>query len=100
MPSLLGTDIARKRLHRLHRLQYGAVMRNYQKITLEIEIAVLKDKDLTPEQLTLFIRRSKRGLKEALNMAKISHGGITIRGIVDKASLSEVNKIHKELTGK
>jgi hypothetical protein len=77
-------------------VRYGAVMRKYQKITLEIEISVLKDKELTPEQLTLFIRRSKRGLKEALHGSKISHGGITIRGIVDKASLAEINEIHKK----
>jgi hypothetical protein len=89
-----------KEVAKVARLQYVAVMRKYQKITLEIEIVGLTDKEITPEQLTKLASQTRKGLKEALYGAKISHGGISMRTIVDEASLSEVNKIHKELTGK
>jgi hypothetical protein len=73
-------------------------MRNYQKITLEVEIVGLTDKEINPDQLDKFASVARKGVKEALKMAKISHGGISIRTIVDEASLDEVNKIHKEIT--
>lgn len=68
-------------------------MRKYQKITLEVEITVLKDKEISEGQIKQFNMKAKRGLKDALILARISHGGIKLRTIIDAATLDEVNKI-------
>lgn len=71
-------------------------MSKYKKIKLEIEIAVMKNKEIDPVQLTIFARSAKRGLRDALRTARISFGGITIKTIIDQASKDDIKELNKE----
>jgi hypothetical protein len=73
---------------------YSAGMRKYKKITLEIEIAVISDDEITEDDLDKFVSKARRGLKDALKVGGISFGGIQMRTIVDIADRDEVKKIN------
>lgn len=78
---------------------YNLSMGHYKKITLEIEIAVLKTKDISENQINGFTRKLKKEMKHALRDNRISHGGISIRAIIDEVDVKEVNKIHVSALG-
>jgi len=74
-------------------------MGHYKKITLEIEIAVMKDKDISENQIDGFTRKLKKEMKHALRENKISHGGISIVVGIFEANVKEINKIHVNALG-
>jgi hypothetical protein len=74
-------------------------MGHYKKITLEIEIAVMKDKDISENQIDGFIKKLKKEMNHALRENRINHGGISIRAIIDEANVKEINKIHVNALG-
>ena len=70
-------------------------MRKYQKITLEVEIAIMTDAAITEGQIDRFSSKAKKGIKEALLVANIrSAGGIKFRTIMDEATVEDINKIN------
>ena len=74
-------------------------MGHYKKITLEVEIAVMKNKDISENQIDGFIKKLKKEMKHALRENKISHGGISIVVGIFEADVKEVNKIHVNALG-
>ena len=74
-------------------------MGHYKKITLEVEIAVMKDKDISENQLDGFTRKLKKDIKHVLRENKISHGGISIVVGIFEANVKEINKIHVNALG-
>ena len=74
-------------------------MGHYKKITLEVEIAVMKNKEISENQIDGFTRKLKKEIKHALRENKISHGGIAIVVGIFEADVKEVNKIHVSALG-
>jgi len=70
-------------------------MRKYQKITLEIEIAILSDREIPEARLRSLTRLTKTGIGESLRKLHMGYGGIKIRALVDQATLTEVNTLNQ-----